>query len=51
LHLFLISRFIDETKALTINVKNNNMTKKEFDKINEVYSIVLKDLQKWEIDK
>ena len=27
------------------------MTKKEFDKINEVYSIVLHDLQKWEIDK
>lgn len=32
-------------------LNKDGMSKKEFDKINEVYAIVLQDLQKWEINK
>lgn len=43
-----LCRFIQETQSVVQNVEAKGMDKNEFEKVQEVYAVVLEDLHKWE---
>ena len=45
--LWWIFRFIEETKGLIGGIQVKGMDKDDYEKIKEVYSIVVEDMQKW----
>ena len=42
-----VFRFIEETKGLIGGIQVKGMDKDDYEKIKEVYSIVVEDMQKW----